>query len=207
MNMAKKSLLFLAVVLFVTAGSTVQAVVMIQSISATNVGVSFVGSAGVLTMNGVGGINVEYTDGTVTYGSGQFFLNTTLAIGGDHSSGGIASGSFVDGDFYYKDVSKNLLLSGDIEYFNLTEIYNNSGLFWGEGRFAVTGGDLQANFGSIGNMVDISYSITPNTISDFSSSSHFTGSSNMTVLPIPEPMTIGFLSLGSLMILLKRKHS
>jgi hypothetical protein len=201
--MKKKFLVAFAVAL-IAAGSTAQAV-MIQSISATNVGTQFVGSAGALTMNGVGGINVEYPDGTATYGGGTFSLNTTLAIGGDHSSGGIARGSFVGGTFLYKDSGNNALLSGNITSFNLTETYDNSGMFWGEGLFTVTGGNLQANFGPMGDMVDISFSVKPKTISNFSSS--FTASSNMTVLPIPEPITIGFLSLGSWMILLKRKHS
>ena len=200
--MTKKLLTLFAVVLFITVLPAFAT--PIKSMSATNAGTSFVGSAGVLTMNGVGGINVEYTDGTVTYGSGQFSLNTTLAIGGDHSSGGIASGSFVGGAFSYKDVSHNVLLSGTIVSFNLVETYNNSGMFWGEGYFTVTGGNLQLDFAPAGNMVDISYSITPNTISDFSSS--FTGSSNMTVLPIPEPMTIGLLSMGGLAILRKKKR-
>lgn len=198
----KKRFLVAFAVALIAAGSTAQAV-MIQSISATNVGTQFVGSAGALTMNGVGGINVEYTDGTVTYGSGTFSLNTTLAIGGDHSSGGIASGSFVGGTFLYKDSGNNALLSGSINSFNLVETYDNSGIFWGDGHFSVTGGSLQVNFGAMGDMVDISFSVKPKTIGNFSTS--FTASSNMTVLPIPEPITIGFLSLGSLVILRKRK--
>jgi hypothetical protein len=199
----RKILTVLAVSL-VIAAATAQAV-QIQSISATNVGTSYVGSGGALTMNGVGGINVEYEDGTVTYGSGTFSLNTTLAVGGDHSSGGMASGSFSGGSFIYKDSGNATLLSGSITSFSLIETYDNSGMFWGEGLFTVTGGNLQANFGPAGNMVDISFSVKPKTIADFSTS--FTASSNMTVLPIPEPVTIGLLSLGSLVILQKRKHS
>ena len=199
--MTKKLLTLFAVVLFVTALPVFAT--PIQSMSATNVGTSFVGGGGALDMNGVGGINVEYTSGPVnTYVSGQFILNTTLTS--DNSSGGIANGDFAGGAFSYKDSSGDVLLSGDIVSFNLVETYNNSGMFWGEGHFTVTGGNLQAYFLPQGDMVNISYSVKPNTISNFSSD--FTASSNMTVLPIPEPITIGLLSMGGLAILRKKKR-
>jgi hypothetical protein len=199
----KKILTVFAV--FLIAAATAQAG-MVKSISATNVGTSYVGSAGALTMGGVGGINVEYSDGTSTYVAGSFSLNTTLVAGGDHSSSGIASGSFAGGSFLYQDAGHVTLLSGNITSFALVETYDNSGLFWGEGLFTVTGGSLQTDFGyASGTMVDISFSVVPKTIGDFSTS--FTASSNMTVLPVPEPVTIGLLSLGSLVILQKRKHS
>ena len=197
--MTKKLLTIFAAVLFVTALPVLAT--PIQSMSATNVGTLFVGGA--LTMSGVGGINVEYTSGPViTYVSGQFSLNTTLTS--DNSSGGIADGDFAGGTFSYEDVGHNVLLSGAIVSFNLVETYNNSGIFWGEGHFTVTGGNLQADFLPQGDMVNISYSVKPNTISNFSSD--FTASSNMTVLPIPEPMTVGLLSMGGLAILRKKKR-
>jgi hypothetical protein len=199
--MTKKLLTFFAVGLFVTALPVFAA--PIQSMSATNVGTSFVGGGGALTMSGVGGINVQYTSGDVnTYVSGQLSLNTTLTS--DNSSGGIADGDFAGGVFSYKNSGGDVLLSGDIISFNLVETRNNSGMFWGDGHFTVTGGILQADFLPQGDMVNISYSVQPNIISDFSSD--FTASSNMTVLPIPEPMTIGLLGMGGLAILRKKKR-
>jgi hypothetical protein len=105
------------------------------------------------------------------------------------------------------DAGSNVLLSGTIVSFNLTEIYDNSGMFAGQGYFNVSGGTLQPDFGSIGSLgklVDITFSVTPNTISNFSSS--FLASTNMTVLPVPEPATIALLTMGAL-ALLKRKNS
>lgn len=199
----KKRFLVAFAVALIAAGSTAQAI-PIQSMSATNVYTSFISNT--LSMIGVGGINVEYAPGVITYAGGQFSLNTTLSS--DNSSGNIARGNFTGGAFFYKDSGLNDLLRGNIVSFNLVETYDNSGMFVGEGYFTVTSGTLQVDFGTIGSMgdmVDISFSVKPKTIGNFST--NFTASSNMTVLPIPEPITIGFLSLGSLVILRKRKHS
>jgi hypothetical protein len=201
--MTKRFLIIFTAAL-VVAASMAQAT-LIKSISATTAGTAFSGITGILTMNGVGGINVEDTGGNiVTYGSGSFSLSTTRTA--DNSSGGLASGAFTGGAFSYKDSASTPLLVGNIVSFSLTEIYNGSGAFFGEGYFTVSSGTLQANFGPAGNMVDISFSVVPKTISNFSTS--FNASSNMTILPIPEPMTIGFLSLGGgLAILRKKKRS
>jgi len=205
--MKKKFLVAFAVAL-VAAGSTVQAtmMIMIKSISVTTAGTAFSGSTGILTMNGVGGINVEDTGGNVvTYGSGSFSLSTNLFA--DNSSGGLASGVFKTGTFLYKDSADNPLLAGNIVSFSLTEAYNGSGMFFGEGNLTVSSGALQTGFGSAGNMFDLSFSVTPKTIADFSSTSNFIASSDMTILSVPEPITIGFLSLGGLAILRKKKHN
>jgi len=186
----KKKVLIMCVGLL-TVVSMAQATA-IRSISITNTGTSFAGGSGVLTMGGVGGINVEYDDipgTTITYVGGQFSLNTTRTL--DTSSGVMASANFAGGSFSYKDVGSITLLSGSITSFTLTEFVNNSGMFVGTGYFTVTGGTLQGDFGTAGSLVDISYSVQPSTIANFSTS--FTGSSNMTVLPIPEPATIALL--------------
>ncbi|MFA6426273.1 MAG: hypothetical protein WCW64_08850 [Phycisphaerae bacterium] len=188
----KKKVLIISIGLLAVV-SMAQAVA-IQSITATTAGTSFSSGTGILTMVGVGGINVEdITNNVVTYGNGSFSLNTTLAL--DTSSGGIASGNFTGGGFVYKDSTSAVLLSGSITSFSLAEFVNGSGTFVGTGSFTVTGGTLQTDFGTAtGSMVDISFSIKPSTISNFSA--NFNGSSNMTVLPnptIPEPTTIALL--------------
>jgi hypothetical protein len=200
----KKKFLVAFAVAMIAAGSMAQATI-IKAITATTVGTVFSNLTGILTMNGVTGIEVQDTADIVnTYGGGSFSLSTNLVS--DTSSGGIARGNFAGGIFSYKDASNTVLLSGSIGSFSLIELYNGSGIFGGDGYFTVTGGTLQAAFGTAsGSMVDISFSVQPKTISSFSTG--FTASSNMTVLPVvPEPITLGFLSLGSLVILRKRKH-
>jgi hypothetical protein len=196
----KKKVLFISIVALTVVGMA-QATA-IRSMSATNAGTAFVGGSGVLTMTGVGGINVEYEDDTTTtYGSGQFSFNTTRTL--DTSAGGIASADFAGGSFSYKDSGGITLLSGSIDSFSLVEFINGSGMFTGEGAFTVTGGTLTADFGTAtGAMVDVSYSVKPKTISNFSTS--FTGSSNMTVLPIPEPATM-MLLIPAIMALRNRR--
>ncbi|MFA6175195.1 MAG: hypothetical protein WC765_01300 [Phycisphaerae bacterium] len=197
----KKQVLFISIAVLLVAGMA-QATA-IRSMSATNAGTAFVGGSGVLTMSGMGGINVEYEDDTTTtYGSAQFSLNTTRTA--DTSAGGMASATFAGGSFSYKDSGSIVLLSGSITSFSLSEFVNNSGMFIGTGSFTVTGGTLQADFGPAGSMVDISYSVTPSTISNFSTS--FTGSSNMTVLPIPEPATMALL-IPAILALRNRRNS
>jgi hypothetical protein len=196
----KKKVLFISIVALTVVGMA-QATA-IRSMSATNAGTAFVGGSGVLTMSGVGGINVEYEDDTTTtYGSGQFSLNTTRTL--DTSAGGIASADFAGGSFSYKDSGSIVLLSGSIVSFNLAEFVNGSGMFVGSGSFTVSGGTLQGDFGPAGSMVDISYSVKPSAISNFSTS--FTGSSNMTVLPIPEPATMALL-IPAILALRKKKQ-
>ncbi|MGD0786146.1 MAG: PEP-CTERM sorting domain-containing protein [Sedimentisphaerales bacterium] len=200
--MIRKSLIVFAVA-FVTVLPAF-AVPIIQSMSATNVNTSFAGSGGTLTMGGMGGVNLQYTSGAVnTYDNGHFSLNTYL-LSDAASGGGIARGTFAGGSFMYQDSGPVTLLSGSITSLSLTEVYDGSGMFSGNGTFTVTGGTLQSYFGANGIMVDISYSITPNTISDFSHD--FAGSSNMTILPVPEPATITLLCSGAL-ALLRRKSS
>lgn len=195
----KKNVLFISIGLLMVA-SMAQATA-IRSMSATNAGTAFVGGSGVLTMSGVGGINVEYVDDTTTtYGSAQFSLNTTRTL--DTSVGTMASADFAGGSFSYEDSGGIILLSGSITSFSLKEFVDNSGMFIGTGTFTVSGGTLQGDFGPSGSMVDISYSVKPSTIANFSTS--FTGSSNMTVLPIPEPATM-MLLIPAIFALKKRK--
>ena len=190
--------------------STAQATMVIKSITATTVGTTFSSFTGILTMNGITGIDVQDMANIVTTsGGGSFRLDTTLIpIIGDTSSGGIASANFTGGTFEYKDASSVVMLSGAIGSFSLVEVFNGLGMFTGEGSFTVTSGTLQAGFGATtGSMVDISFSVSPNTISDFSNG--FNASSTMTVLPlppIPEPATITLLCSGAL-ALLRRKNS
>lgn len=196
----------LTICLIAAAAVSITHAVPIKSISVTDVGTSFVGGIGsTLTMSDVGSINVEYTDidNTVSpYAGGQFYLQTTLAS--QSTVGGIANGVFTGGIFWYKKNDNTLLLSGTIDYFNLTEAFNNSGIFFGVGSFTIDDNTalLKDDFGLGANMINISFS-GPKGISNFDSA--FTCSSDMTLLPTPEPATIALLGFGGLLLRKKNK--
>ena len=204
--MAKRFLILFAAALCVTV-STAQAGT-IKSITATTVGTAFSSFTGILTLNGTTGIDVQDIANIVTTTSGgSFSLTTTRTL--DTSSGGIASANFAGGNFSYKDASSVIMLSGTIDSFSLVEVFDGSGMFAGKGSFTVAlGGTLNTAFGTTGgSMVDISFSVSPNTISDFDTG--FTGSSNMTILPAsnqtPEPATIMLMGMGIATLIRKRK--
>jgi hypothetical protein len=201
-HMLKKTFINLLVAFIViSSGGVAQAT--IQAVSADAVSMWFAGSSKVLTMDDTTSIDVEDTLGAITtYEDGWFNLSTTLVTGGDHSSGGIASGSFAGGGFSYKDSSSVVLLSGSITSFNLVEVFNGSGMLAGEGQFTVTGGSLQADFALTGHIVNITFHVKPKTISDFTSD--FTGMSDITVTP--EPATIVLLGTASVWIFTRKKH-
>jgi hypothetical protein len=62
---------------------------------------------------------------------------------------------------------------------------------------------LDAGFGAMGDIVQITFQVTPLGISDFSAG--FTGLSNITMTPIPEPATVALLGIGGMAALIRRK--
>jgi hypothetical protein len=192
------------VVMCLLAAAAAQATTL--SITATTVKTTYSGTT--LTMNaipGKTGIDVEDDFGDVTtYDGGSFYFITTLAAGGDTSSGGIARGAFTGGTFYYKDSGGVSFLEGNIISFSLTE-YGSSGNLAGEGIFKATGGTLWGDLGS-GTIADLIFSVKPtNAFNSFIGESFTSSRSNITM--IPEPTTIALLSIGALSLIKKRKVS
>ena len=117
----------------------------------------------------------------------------------DASTGVIASGEFAEGSLSFLDSGANTLLAGDILGLNLIEIYDNVGILAGDGRFVVSGGSLSGDFvPPLGDIVQITFQVAPATLRDFSQ--NFSGISNLTLTPIPEPATMGLLAIGGLLL-------
>lgn len=180
----------------------------IKSINVSDVESAFTAGGGnfglgTLALADAANIVVEDTLGQqITYDNASFAMSTYLQS--DDSAGGVAAGQFADGDLSFLDSGANVLLSGHIDSLNVVEVFNNGGILAGEGQFVVTGGSLIGDFVlPLGNIVQITFQVVPATLSDFSQ--NFSGSSNLTITPIPEPVSIGLLAMGGL-FLCRRKR-
>jgi len=179
----------------------------IKSINVSDVDSKFTAGGGnfglgTLVLLDAANIVVEDTLGQqISYDNGSFDMTTYLQS--DNSAGGVAAGQFADGDLSFMDSGANILLSGHIGNLNVVEVFNNGRILAGEGQFVVTGGSLTGDFVlPLGKIVQITFDVPP-TISDFSQD--FDGSSNLTITPIPEPVSIGLLAIGGL-FLCRRKR-
>ena len=170
----------------------------IQSINVNYVDSVYTATGGTLVLSDAADVVVEDTLGNQTaYTNGSFAMNTVLAA--DVSAGGMASGQFAGGSLAFLDSGANTLLSGAVVSLNLVEVFNNVGILAGEGQFQVTGGSLAGDFVlPLGNIVQITFQVSPATLSDLSKD--FKGVSNLTITPVPEPVTIGLLTMGGLFL-------
>ena len=180
----------------------------IQSVNVNDVDSEFTAGGGnfglgTLELADAVDIVVEDTDGTqTTHMDGSFSMTTYLEL--DDSEDFIASGKFAEGALSFLDSGANTLLAGNILELNLIEIFDDTGILGGNGQFAVTGGSLSGDFVlPLGNIVQITFQVVPATLEDFSQ--NFTGFSNLTLTPIPEPATMGLLAIGGL-LLYRRKR-
>jgi hypothetical protein len=144
-----------------------------------------------------------------TFNDGQFSLSTDLFQ--DLSSGGMVKGDFRGGSLLFKDNGGNVLLSGAAVSLILDEqdVYvppMPTPVFvylTGTGLFSVTGGSLLGDFGPAGSFVQITFNLSPTNPVDLSQG--FSGTMNLTAVPIPEPATMAMLGLGALAAL-RRRH-
>ena len=123
-------------------------------------------------------------------------MSAQLSAAGDVSVGTQAIGLFDDGTLVVKDGSDANLLVATLQSLVLEEVGNGLGLLQGYANFVVTGGSLADDFPLDGELVQIVYSLNPQNIDDFSTP--FSGFSNVTLMPIPEPGTIFLVGTGLL---------
>ena len=171
-------------------------------VNATTVDTQFTATGGdynlgVLSLLDQADIVVEYGSGQTTFAAGSFSLSTSLYQ--DTSSDGLASGLFLDGSLLIQDSSLQTLLSGDIVQLALYEVSGSPGLLAATGLFDVTGGSLQSDFAQTsGSIWQLTFRVSPSDIDDLSGS--FTGVSNVSLAPVPEPATLALLFVGSLLL-------
>ncbi len=158
---------------------------------------------GQLTVADAADIVAETDDGQQTYPGGVVTMVTSLFHDGSDEHG-IARGEFRDGTIQFQDDQGRDLLAGDLINLKLAEVFDGGGILAGDGLFEVTVGYLAEAFGQqYGNIVQITFEIEPTDIDDFTVG--FTGVSNITVTPVPEPATLGLLALGGLALLRRRR--
>ena len=169
----------------------------IAYISATTVPTTFTPGDGInpgtLVLSGVRPLVIHATDGSQsTIADVTYSLTTSLKE--DNSTGGVVKGVFEGGELTLTDSLGGILFSGSIVAANLEEMPEGSVVLIASGPLGVTGGSLKPDFGASATMYDLIFTTEPMVIDDLSGS--FSGFSDITVAPIPEPLTLTLLGLG-----------
>jgi len=189
------------------ASGTVSADPWITGISIDTVGTAYATDtgSGVLTIFSGGGetVTVDYDSGpSVDYTDCSFLLSTTLLL--DTSSGGVARGLFTGGSLTFWDSSDSVLFSGvSIVELYADEVFDNSGVLLGVGKFVGVAGSLGPSWPAppAGDIFQVTFSLAPRNIDSFAD--EFTALTDLTVSPysgpptfVPEPATLALLALG-----------
>jgi len=169
----------------------------ISYISATTVPTDFspVGGdfgIGTLTIYGVRPLVIHARDGVQTVIPDATF-SLSISLKQDNSSGGIVDAVFEKGTLLISD-STGTLLSGTIAVAGLEEQANDVVVLIGAGSIQSIGGSLEPEFGPAGTLYDLIFTSQPMVLNDLSQA--FDGFSDVTIAPIPEPMTLTLLGLG-----------
>jgi len=186
-------LALIAAVLSAPAASAIP--VRIRDMSSTTLPSAYTHTDGILSLNGVRPLTINYVDdSSQVLDDVTFTMSTSLA---DSSSmGGIAYGLFLGGSLSLTDTGDNELLLGNILQIEVIESVDGSGVLVAHGSFSVSGGSLlpewQLDYGSI---FDLIFEVDPITFDDFATQS-FTALSDITLKPVPEPLTLSLLAIG-----------
>ena len=195
----KKCQTFLALALIALLAASAAATPILYVSSTTvpsNFGPGGTFGNGVLTLNGVRPLDVFYIGDNHTVLEGVYFSLETPLKEDLSGTTGVANGVFEGGTISLLSSSQSLLLAGTISTVHLCEVVDG-GTFTtlaAEGMFTVTGGSLANDFGDFGTMVDLIFEFDPGTLTDLSQP--FSGFSDITLSPIPEPVTTAILGIG-----------
>jgi hypothetical protein len=176
---------------------------LITSVNGSDIITSF--TSGTLSINDTIAMVVQYDNGT-QYSFVDSHIQFSADLISDNSAGGVASGMFGNGSYSIFDSTNTLLLSGQVEELLLTGTAGGY-LLGGYGSVTLDDGTLKSYLPSgagSGDVVTITFQLIPGPVQDFSSD--FTGRTNLSIHPIPEPATMILLGLGG-MTLLRKKRS
>ena len=198
--------LFLVGLLFLGGIAATASAVPVKHVSATTVPTTYTAGTGVLDLIGVRDLDIALTDGShVVVPDVEWLLTTTLLT--DFSSSGVVSGSFAGGSITLTDGSGggSVLLSATVDFLLLMEMGDGTGVMTAIGEIisVSTTGALGEWSGAAGSVYDLVFEVDPITVSDLSES--FSGNSDVTLSPIPEPLTIALLGIGLAGMAIRRK--
>ena len=197
--------LFLIGLLFLGGIAATASAIPIDYVSATTVMTTYDHTTGVLTLDSIRPLDVYREGGSHTVVPDvRFHLTTDLVA----STTGAVSARFEGGSIALTDGSGagTVLLSGTVDYLLLMEMDDGIGVMTAMGKISsvATTGDLADWFGGAGVMYDLIFEVVPITISDLATES-FSGNSDVTLSPIPEPLTIGLLGIGLAGMAIRRR--
>jgi len=192
-------LLFMGAVLLILAPPASAA---IKSISADDLDTSYVytGGVGTLAVNDTAVIDVEYLDTTHTSYNGTVVFSSILLVN-ERSGGNQAGGDFAGGQLYWSQGATDLLTCSLLAL-SLDETSVNSNILAGGGTFQVVSGTLMPDFGNAGDIFMMEFRLSVGITSFYQS---FTGRSDVSMVPVPEPATVTLLGLGA-SALMRRKR-
>jgi len=205
--MRKHAKLIVAALVLVVglSGASAARAAVIVSINANFLETAYDAGTQTLTVLDGADIVAEYSDGSqLTYAAGTFNLAAGLVL--DASVGGVAAGGFGGGTLIISDSGGQPLLTASTLTLGLTEVVDGGGMLAGDGQFIATGGTLAPAFtDGDGEIVQITFHLNPQQISDFGQD--FTALSNISLMPMPEPATLGLLITGFGWLLIRRRKA